>query len=248
MRIIQLTDLHIGADDEDTYGVDVRQNFLDALAICRERQPDLVVISGDFCFKAPQEHIYTWVKEALKDLGIPIEYISGNHDNPQWLAKAFELEAYLDKGELYFSKQINGHSFLFLDTTKAVISIKQHQWIEKELQASEGNVFIFMHHPPMKANVPFMDNKHNFKDDTGLIDLFKSYLRPINIFTGHYHLEKSIHLANIAIHITPAVFYQISSFTKHFSVDHRRPAYRLIEINGDTLLHSVHYFEPNSYE
>ena len=46
MRILHLTDLHIGEEGEDTYGVDVRANFLDILSKIPLMQPDLLVVTG----------------------------------------------------------------------------------------------------------------------------------------------------------------------------------------------------------
>ena len=58
MRILHLTDLHIGEEGEDTYGVDVRANFLDILSKIPLMQPDLLVVTGDLCFRDGQEKIY----------------------------------------------------------------------------------------------------------------------------------------------------------------------------------------------
>ena len=40
MRIVQITDLHVGQPGEDTQGVDVRANFLKIKAAIEELQPD----------------------------------------------------------------------------------------------------------------------------------------------------------------------------------------------------------------
>ena len=90
MRIVQLTDLHVGLEGEDTYGVDVRQNFLQILEKVKAETPDLLVISGDLCYHQGDAQIYEWIKGHLDQIDIPYEVMSGNHDDPQLLAKAFQ--------------------------------------------------------------------------------------------------------------------------------------------------------------
>ena len=92
MKIIQITDQHIGKEKEDTYGVDVRQNFLDVLDTAKARQPDYLVLTGDFCYLNSEIEVYKWVKLHLDLLNIPYNIISGNHDNSKELAKIFQVE------------------------------------------------------------------------------------------------------------------------------------------------------------
>ena len=49
MRIIQLTDLHINREGEESRGVDVRSNFCDILKGLPKWRPDEIVITGDLC-------------------------------------------------------------------------------------------------------------------------------------------------------------------------------------------------------
>ena len=89
MRIVQLTDLHIGLENEDTYGVDVRHNFLQILDKAKAQRPDLLVISGDLCYRDGDARIYEWIKGHLDQSGLPYEVMSGNHDDPVLLARSF---------------------------------------------------------------------------------------------------------------------------------------------------------------
>ena len=47
MHLIQITDLHIGFEDEETNGVDVRNNFLKTLGAISKEQVDALIITGD---------------------------------------------------------------------------------------------------------------------------------------------------------------------------------------------------------
>ena len=65
MRILQITDLHIGGVHEDTFGVDVRKNFDTILEKARKSAPDLIVITGDLCFETGNKEIYYWIHSKL---------------------------------------------------------------------------------------------------------------------------------------------------------------------------------------
>jgi Icc protein len=93
MRVIQITDLHIGQEGEDTYFVDVRENFRRIIAAVQERRPNYLVLSGDLCYSQGDLSIYAWVKEWVDQLKIPYEVIAGNHDDSKLLTEAFHRQA-----------------------------------------------------------------------------------------------------------------------------------------------------------
>ncbi len=241
MRIIQLTDLHVGLEGEDTYGVDVRGNFLRILKKANERQPELLVISGDLCYRDGDARIYKWIKTQLDEQDIPYEVMSGNHDDPALLADAFDLREQLKDGELYFAKQLNGRPVLFLDTTTGLVSDTQLQWLRRQLAAHAEEVMIFMHHPPLPSGVPFMDENHALQNMEAVQEVLFAHPFNISIFTGHYHVDKVIRKRNIVVHITPSCFFQIGQQSREFQVDHRRIALREIYWENGVMMNAVHY-------
>ena len=242
MRITQLTDLHIGKENEDTYGIDVRGNFLKALELVKIDPPDCLVISGDLCYRSPEEEIYIWIKSQLDALNIPVEIISGNHDDPKMIAGIFGLEKDLHEDGLYFVREIKGQTVLFLETSPAEMYPPQLAWLQGQLSQYSSDLIIFMHHPPLLADVPFMDSNHAFKNRAELQDIFFKYPHNLSIFTGHYHVDRTLRLRNMEVNITPSLFFQISRKSIEFGVDHQRPGLRIIKQNGDILGHSVVYF------
>jgi Icc protein len=241
MRIVQLTDLHVGKEGENTYGVDVRQNFLQILEKAKAQDPDLLVISGDLCFDNGDASIYQWIKTQLEAAGLPYEIISGNHDDPQLIAKAFGRENLLKGQELYFKQRYEGRPVLFLDTTTYEMSAQQLQWLDQELQQIEGTALVFMHHPPLPSGVPFMDNKHSLKNMEAVQEVFFRHPHPVQVFTGHYHVEKVVQKHNLTVYITPSCFFQIGQRSEEFEVDHYRIALRTIDWNNGCMMHAVHY-------
>ena len=241
MRIVQITDLHVGQEGEDTYGVDVRANFLNVLDAVRKRQPHHLVLSGDLCYRDGDPGIYQWIFEKVEALGIPYDIISGNHDDPVMMANAFGRSHLLKGGELYFFKELDGRPALFLDTTTGVVSERQQAWLREQLQRIGQEAIIFMHHPPLEGGVPFMDSRHALRNRGEVQSIFLSHPYNVNIFTGHYHVEKAIRKKNILVHITPSCFFQIGQESEEFQVDHYRIGLRVINWENGVMMNGVHY-------
>lgn len=241
MRILQITDLHVGLEGEDTYGVDVRSNFLKILASVRSLEPDHLVVSGDLCYRVGNKNIYSWLKTELDNLAIPYDLISGNHDDPAMIAQTFAYNGRLKGGELYYINEIGGEPVLFLDTTTAVVSNKQLSWLKEQLATYQQDLIIFMHHPPVIGGVPFMDSKHYLRNMEEVQAIFTAHPFNLSIFTGHYHVEKTIRYENLEINITPSCFFQIDQQSPEFKVDHYRVGFRKIELENKMLRHSVCY-------
>lgn len=242
MRIIQITDLHVGEPGETAYGADMRANFLKILEEAKKRQPDRIVLTGDLCYQVGVSEVYEWMKVQLDALKIPYDIIAGNHDDSAMMASVFERQADLHEKELYFHKNYHGNPILFLDSAVATLSEKQLSWLENCLKTIKQPLVIFMHHPPLFANMRWMDARYPLLNRDALQGILFAHPYPITVFCGHYHVEKTVQQRNVTMHITPSCFFQIDPHSEDFKIDHVRIALREIEWDGDTLRHAVSYF------
>ena len=245
MKIVQITDLHIDVKGEYPFNIDVRKNFTEILKTVRDIQPDHLVISGDLCYRTGEAAIYKWIKNRLDLQEFPYSVIPGNHDDSVLMAKLFKLDHLLSGDEIYFAKKIGKFVCLFLDSGKGFHSENQLNWLKRQLKNAQGDLIVFMHHPPVKVGVPFMDNKHALQDIDTIQEIFTSYHSNIDVFCGHYHIEKTLRLKNIMIQITPSCFFQLDQNEPEFKVDHHRPALRVIEKDKHHLQSTVQYFDEN---
>ena len=165
MRIAFITDMHLGAEGEKPEGVDVRKNFLDAVALLDDLKPNCLVLGGDFCNTTADRSVYEWVKKQVDELTIPYYVISGNHDDSALLADVFHKNHDLLQGELYYALPLEGRPSLFLDSSKGEFSPEQWTWLRDYMSAlRDTNVIIFMHHPPLLADVEYMDRKYAMRE------------------------------------------------------------------------------------
>ncbi len=67
VRIIQITDTHVGNEGELVRGVDVRANFLKTLRVIANEKMDCLIHSGDLCaIEGKQDYIRQsdiWISE-----------------------------------------------------------------------------------------------------------------------------------------------------------------------------------------
>ena len=242
MKIAQITDIHIGPTPELVRGIDVRTNFLQTIELATTYDPDFLVITGDMCFDEPTDSAYQWIANQLEEIQVPVFFISGNHDDTVKVAELMNIPGHSPTEELFFKRMLEGQMVYFLDSSKGCLSSHQKSWLMDQLEIHiEKTAVIFMHHPPLLAGVPHMDNKYALTDREEVMNILKNSKKRVHIFCGHYHVAKSLYHENVRIHITPSTFLQIDARYEEFRVDHTRPGFRLIEWKGDLVSEQVIY-------
>ncbi|QJW91062.1 metallophosphoesterase [Spirosoma taeanense] len=242
MRIAFITDPHIGAHGEKPQGVDVRRNFLDALAFLPEIKPNGLVIGGDICKQTGDRATYKWVKEQLDKLPFPYYVIAGNHDDSVMMAEVFNRTHDLRGTELYYALPLEGRPVLFLDTAKGEMSPEQWTWLREYVAAlRHNNLLVFMHHPPMRADVMYMDQHDPFRQSDEFYDLVKDLTCHIVVVCGHYHVEKTVQRSNLLALITPSTYLQMKHDPPSVVIDNYGIAVREINLTSHGTNSTVHY-------
>jgi 3',5'-cyclic-AMP phosphodiesterase len=242
--IAQITDLHLVHENEKAYGVNVRKNFESILNSIKKEieQIDHLVITGDICFQAGETSIYEWVKSKLDDLGISYSVIPGNHDDVDIMKRVFKLpDNQSNNKEIYYRKHFEGFDGIFLDTSKEYLSDVQIDWLIDELKDKETQFLVFMHHPPIKAGIQFMDKHHSLQNAERFQKLIASREDHIHVFCGHYHAEKEILEENFSVFITPSAIYQFDQSSEEFLVGSYSVGWRKITCTAKTVNTQVSY-------
>lgn len=242
-RIVQITDIHIGGEEQYPFGVNLRSNFLNILSEVERLNPNLLVVTGDFCYKEAREDVYEWIRIHLENLGIPFEIIGGNHDDIAMMTRGLLKEDLSnDQDEYYFSDEMGDYHMLYLDSASGLMSENQLSWVKEEINRSrDQNLMVFMHHPPLLAGVPHMDQGYSLQNNHDLLHLLHMHPRPVQVFCGHYHVDRTVVWRNVIVNITPSCFMQIFPYVEEFAIDHYEIGYRVIDFAQDTLRHSVRY-------
>ncbi|MEY3052518.1 MAG: hypothetical protein RLY31_2303 [Bacteroidota bacterium] len=242
MTILQITDLHLSHDNVNLHKVDTRGNFLALLRKAVSMEPDLLVLTGDICYEAADPKVYGWVREQLEHSGLPYVVIGGNHDETDTLVRVFSYHHRLTAGELYFVHPIGDRQLVFLESSTGQVSDRQLEWLAAVLSRRQDAALVFMHHPPLSADVPFMDEHYPLRNGAAVRQVLEAAPVPVHVFCGHYHVERSLIRKNLTVHITPSCYFQLDAASVDFRIDHFRAGLRCIRIQDDgTLATTVVY-------
>ncbi len=243
-RVAQITDIHIAEDGVDTRGADVRENLARVLDAVRALRVDELVVSGDLCYRDPAPSIYAWLRPTLDALGTPYVVMPGNHDDTAMLLAAFgtpcsgERAAPGARGRAFFTRESHGRTEIFLDTSTCVLPDDQLAHLEEGLARSDRPI-VWMHHPPLLAGVQYMDANYPLANHERVLGVLQAAAKPVDVFVGHYHVERTVRAGDVTVHLTPSTYFAIRPEPKEFAVEHTRPGFRLVEHDARTLFTRV---------
>jgi 3',5'-cyclic AMP phosphodiesterase CpdA len=252
MIIVQISDLHIGAPGQLAFG---RIDTAACLARCissiltLQPRPDMVVASGDLVNAgAPEE--YRHLRELLTPLPLPLYLMPGNHDERSALRTEFSDHRYLPfRGTLHYTVDTEEMRLLMLDTVVAgedggAFDAPQLDWLETTLDAAPDRPsLIFMHHPPIKIGISYMDDIALGADDAAKLGALSARYRIERISCGHVHRIVTAPWAGTVVGICPSTAFQYILDLRSEAVPTvtgERPAYQVHYWNGTELVtHTV---------
>jgi Icc protein len=159
------------------------------------------------------------------------------------MASIFNCATNKNTGECYYAEVLDGLELIFLDTAIGKCSSEQWSWLKKKLSALEGYPIVFMHHPPFKAGVRHMDDNYPFLEPEKAFEVFSVLEESVNVFCGHYHVERSLQTHPFNVHITPSTLFALDPWSEEAEIADNIPAYRTIQVleDGATIRHFVTY-------
>ncbi|MBK9254160.1 MAG: metallophosphoesterase [Saprospiraceae bacterium] len=227
-KICILSDLHISDKNNFPMQIDTRVNFVKVLNNVQIQNPGFIILAGDLCHTSGDREIYHWIKEKMDFCRIPYKVIAGNHDDAVLISEIFGFESDAQSNELYYGIEWGGRNILFLDSSKAYFQQNQWEWLENQIAfATSKNIFLIMHHPPVKCYSIQLEPKYAFEQTVEFIALCSKYPeKDFHIFCGHYHLERTVSIQNITVYITPSTFVQVDPDAIDFVPLHPYVGYR----------------------
>ena len=236
MKVVLLSDLHLTPLHEKTKdGFDVNKQFFIILEHLKTIDFAHIIVLGDICYKEAEFEIYDWFFDELEQLNKPFDIIPGNHDNAEMLLKILDqptVDTY-DK-HIFYEKQLAGRKCYFLDTSEGILNNSQTEWLKGKFFDSYDDVFVFMHHPPCNASVPFMDSNYSLENRREVKRIFRAQEFNIDIFCGHYHVDKKLKLENTTINICPSPFFTLDDKVLQFKIKEQIPCFQILTITTNS--------------
>ncbi|MBL8817694.1 MAG: phosphodiesterase [Planctomyces sp.] len=240
-RILQLTDLHVFADENALLkGIPTRHLLKDVLKAVSNLglMFDHVVVTGDHTHDELPES-YQAVRELLEPwIGI-LRQVPGNHDDRSVLRSVFsdripgngsELVQFWFTAEQWLCVGLDTH---LPGEVSGQIQPEQIEWLETHIKAHpDYNVILFMHHPPVDLNSVWMD-RIGLKQKELLQALVLRTPQVRLICCGHVHHESTISLHTATVVTTPSTGIQFdpTGDAPHFVK--LAPGFRIIELDND---------------
>ncbi len=237
-RIIQVTDCHLQAGEDDLFKEEnPEQRLLAVLDDVRATHPcpDILLLTGDLA-----HHGYSTVYDRLQsytiNMATAIRWIPGNHDDA---SKMLEYKSLSGKVVVE-----GAWCVILLDSTSepdgaggGALSGAQLCWLDNVVNEYPNHfILIGLHHPPVNVGSLWQDkimlsNKEIFWKQVA------SYEKLKLVLCGHLHQEHQIHRENVAVLVTPATAPQFAVGTDTPLLEPDRdlslPGYRVIDLFDD---------------
>ncbi len=241
MRIIQLTDTHLGRDEEFILaGLNTRRSLGDVLTEIRQlQQPsDLVAVTGDIAANA-ESGAYRQFSKILSAQAAPYAWLPGNHDD-------FSLMKDLITQPFRPVVETEHWQLLFLNTAVpdqvgGYLAANELELIQSRLAEGSKHIALFMHHPPVDVGCKWLDAQQ-VSNHQSLAQQVAASGRVKGIFTGHVHQSGEHQWHGCKVFTTPSTCVQFSPNSDEFSLCANPPGYRIIQLLDDGRIETrVHY-------
>jgi Icc-related predicted phosphoesterase len=206
LKIGFVTDIHARSHSVEGGERILKPLFSDGISYFLDRMksnfnPDFILVNGDVIEGTGRDSDIgkkelSLIRSLFEKTTIPKYWVVGNHDlrsvnKKQWkkslkidyLQESFEVENYkiliLDSNFSSDDNDIVPEAYY----TRGRVSEKEISWLEKELNNTDKDVIVFIHHPPL-WNVDIKGNGSLLSNSLVLQNLFSKY-NVLAVFGGH---------------------------------------------------------------
>ena len=217
MLIAQITDMHIKPEGVLAYKRVETAGFL-ARAVDHilhlDPRPDVVLATGDLVDGGTDEE-YARLRRLLAPLPIPVYLIPGNHDERAAMRRVFTDHAYLPRdGYIQYVVDEGPVRLVALDTLLpgeggGLMDTDRVAWLDARLgEARTKPTLIFMHHPPFKTGIAYMDSI-GLQGTDALADVVRRHPQVERVVCGHLHRSIQSRWAGTVASTAPSTAHQL---------------------------------------
>lgn len=211
--LVQLSDLHIGGDENGMDPIPRLEAVIEAVRALPNR-PDAVLVSGDLTDDGAVEG-YRVAREMLARLEVPLHVIPGNHDDRARLREAFDLPGVGDE-PINYSARVGELRLVAFDSVvpgqdPGDFPPEQLRWLDAELAAEpEAPSLLALHHTPLTTGIPEWDAINLLAPQReALAEVVARHPQLRAIVGGHLHRVAVSALAGCPVLAAPSTYWQV---------------------------------------
>ena len=218
MLIAQITDTHIKPDGVLAYRrIDTAAFLARAVdhLLHQDPRPDVVLATGDLV-DAGTVAEYERLRRLLAPLPMPVYLIPGNHDDREAMRRVFADHSYLPReGFMHYVIDGGPVRLIALDTLLpgsggGVMDGERLAWLDARLgEAPTRPTLIFMHHPPFKTGIAYMDTI-GLEGADALAGVVRRHPQVERVVCGHLHRSIQARWAGTVATTAPSTAHQVA--------------------------------------
>lgn len=248
--IIHVSDPHFLAGGALLGGrYEVERTFARTLAAIRsvDPAPAAIVMTGDLA-DLGEPDAYRRLRDAVEpvaaDLGAPIVWVAGNHDERPALRSSL-LDAPATEEPVTGVWDLDGLRLIALDSSvpgwhHGEIDAEQLAWLADLLRTpAPHGTLLAMHHPPLPSHLPLFDILE-LRGQDALAEVVRG-TDVRGILAGHLHYSSTGLFAGIPVSVASATCYTMNVARPAADVNgmDAAQAFNLVHVHPDTITHTV---------
>ena len=236
MRLIQITDCHLGPQKSETLlGLDTDESLEDVLRLIQQAEPtfDHLLCTGDVASEGHLDCYARYEKIVRRYFSQPLSWLAGNHDDADIMESS--QEALGIQGRLV---ELGNWLVVLLDSSVpgqvyGQLAASELDFLEHVLKGHPGkHVIVSLHHQLIPVGCAWLD-QYVVRNADALFSLIDAYPNVKIVTWGHVHQEFQSTRRGVQLLSTPSTCVQFKPLCEDFTVDTLMPGYRWFELNND---------------
>jgi 3',5'-cyclic-AMP phosphodiesterase len=241
VRLIQITDSHLGPDsNEKLLGMNTDQSLADVLQLIADEQPalDALVCTGDIASAAHTACYTRFLDRVRSYFTVPLGWLPGNHDSAELMAN-FQ-HPHLPESRVMI---LGAWQVVLLDSSVpgqiyGELADSELSFFDQVLSASPDRpTIVALHHQPVEVGSEWID-QYILRNAEAFFAVIERYSQVKAVTWGHVHQSFHRERNGVQLFATPATSVQFKPNSEGFAVDGTMPGYRWFELNPDGTLQS----------
>lgn len=236
MRLIQITDCHLGPQKSGTLlGLDTDESLEDVLQLIQQAETsfDHLLCTGDVASEGHIDCYTRYEKIVRRYFSQPLSWLAGNHDDADIMESSQESLGI--QGRLV---ELGNWLIVLLDSSVpgqvyGQLAGSELDYLEHVLSGHPGkHIMVSLHHQPIPIGSAWLD-QYVLRNADALFSLIDTHPSVKIVTWGHVHQEFQSSRKGVELLSTPSTCVQFKPLCEDFTVDTLMPGYRWFDLNSD---------------